>query len=183
VKILENGEVKQMKKLCIILMLALVAGTSFGMVKFNAGMTYNMFADTRITGMNQTFSVSQTIGDMEASWLFETAPLTYTDETNAATVALSEQVNAIRMMKNLGAFSAGIELGSVSDLGLGVQAPLMGAVGAWTYQQAGKDITTSISASIGYRIVDVPDTFPGASGIAVQNLNALGISLLISIGF
>lgn len=180
-----------MKKLSIILVLVLVASTAFSMVKFNAGITQSMFTDTRLTGTNQTFSVSYDIGDIEASWLFETAKITVTDETTGTGLASAEQINAVRMVKDLGiaGIGAGIELGSVgisagTGLAAGRGAPLMGLVGQWSYEQKGKDVTTAISVNIGYRMADINDVATiGGSAVPVKNLNALGLGLSISIGF
>jgi hypothetical protein len=180
-----------MKRFAILLTVVLVAGTAFGAaVKFNTGMNYNLFSDSRITGMSQAMGFSYAVGDYEAGWTWENAVPTATDST-ATSFPIAESISAMHIARVLSpSLSAGLEFGQATTISLTSAAfnqvvPLLGLFGTVSYESKGKDVTTCIAANVGFRIVDIADCAPAAgwTGPVVQNLNAINVGLTITIGF
>jgi len=193
-----------MKKLLVLLATVLiVSGSVFAAVTFKIGPSYNLFSDSRISGLNTSFGFLYDLEKLNVGYKIEQGNLTITDDQNSANnFRLSTQINAIEISKNVAEsaglpVSVGLELGSVLTTGLagtvGAPAaisqvsPLVGIYGGIAYESAGKQVTTSINASIGYRFIDIIDTaIPAgftAGGANFKDLNSVIVNLGLAIKF
>ncbi|MFH2071002.1 MAG: hypothetical protein ABIJ11_07365 [Elusimicrobiota bacterium] len=193
-----------MKKFAVLLsVLFICSGTVFSAVTFKIGPGYNMYADTRIMGLNTTFGFSYDLEKFTAGYKTEQGNITVTDaQASASNFRIATQINAIEVTKEIASpvglpVSVGIELGSVLTTGLagtvaapaGISqvAPLIGIFGGVSYESAGKQVTTSLSANIGYRFVEINDiAVPGgfvAGGQNFTNLNGITITLGVALKF
>lgn len=178
-----------MKKLSILLVLVLISSVSFGAVKISIGNTINSFADARIAGVTQSMGIAYDLADLEIGWVLETSPLTFTDEQDGNVRSVNVNVCAIRVTKALNDLvGIGVEMGSLGcggTAGIASASPLMGVFGTVNILGSkSKDVSSNVSARIGGRIADIYDCNPATtSNVNVANLNSLGATLLITIGF
>jgi hypothetical protein len=193
-----------MKKLAVVLAVMVIGyGTAAAAVEFKVGPGFNMFSDTRITGINTMFGFSYDLENFTAGYKVEQMNLTVADAAASATnFRLTAQINTIEISKEIVKpaglpVKVGIELGSVLTTGLaGVIAapagisqvsPLVGIFGGVSYESTGKQVTTSLMANIGYRFIDICDiAVPGgfvAGGKNFTDLDAINLNLGIALKF
>lgn len=185
-----------MKRLISLLVVLLVTSTAFGAVKFYQGMSMGVYSDSRISGMANEAGWSCGVGDYEAGIIGVNAVLAATDPTDGTTCAVTETINAMRFARIITpAITAGIEWGTMNLVtttpGAGTldQGPiaLYGLFGTYGYESKGKDVSTSVSANVGYRMSNItagtPDNGATWGDTNVITMNALSFGLSIAIGF
>ncbi|MEW6041603.1 MAG: hypothetical protein AB1633_08790 [Elusimicrobiota bacterium] len=194
-----------MKKLVLFVSLVLVSWPAFAAVEFTVGPGFNVFSDTRITGLNTSFGFSFDLDKFTAGYKTEQGNLTVTDaQASASNFRIATQVNAIEVKKEIVKpaglpVNIGLEVGSVittalagtvNPYALSQVAPLLGIFGGVAYEAEGKQVSTSINANIGYRFIDLTDisvaaapaTFT-AGGRNFTDLNGINVTVSIGIKF
>jgi opacity protein-like surface antigen len=199
-----------MKKLAVVLAVMVIGyGTAAAAVQFVVGPGFNMYSDTRITGINTMFGFSYDLENFTVGYKVEQGNLTITDANVGVVPAaipvnfrVAAQINTIEVSKEIVKpaglpVSVGLELGSIVTTGLfgtiaapaGISqvSPLVGIFGGVSYESTGKQVTTSLMANIGYRFIDISDiAVPGgfvAGGKNFTDLNAITLNLGIALKF
>lgn len=204
-----EGAAKSSKEECMrkILLAVLVVASGLAVVSaavsFQIGPSYNLPSDSRISGMGSRVTIGFDVADIKAGYFIENQNLTVVDAQNSAnSFALHNQLTGLSIDKEVASIvgapvSIGLELGSLQIQGLaGTVAapaaisqvvPVIGINGGISYESAGKGVTSSLYAIIGYQFADITDTAVPAGFVAgganFKDLNGLKVKIGVGLKF
>jgi len=168
-----------MKKL-ILVTLAVVTFASaqlMAAVNFRVGPSYNLYTDSRYTGMSTQYEVSYKADAFEIGYKIEQENITVKDDQNSANnIRLSSRLNLLSLHKRIVSVSD-VNVNVVLDFGPMEITPLEGTVaiagsefaqvvpviviaGEVEYMNDGKILDAGLFVRIGYRYCDINDSTP-----------------------